>query len=172
MGGAVAGLHEGFGERLGALLGRHEQVISELTYDEARQLGAQGAEAAVAPLIWAAAVGERWSTTTVAEFLHVTRQALHKRVVKGTALGVPGRGTTWFPVWQFDLDVHEVRSVVAEIIAAFRDELGAVEPLVIASWATTDQPELAMSPEEWLAARKDPTEVARIARRTASELGR
>ena len=172
MGDAVAGLHEGFAERLGALLSRHENATSALTFDEARQLGAQGAEAAVAPLIWAAAVGERWSTTTVAEFLHVTRQALHKRVVKGTVLGVPGRGTTWFPVWQLDLDAHEVRSVVAEIIAAFRDELGAVEPLVITSWATTDQPELAMSPEEWLAAGKDPSEVTRIARRTASELGR
>ena len=47
----------------------------------------------MAPLIWAAAVGERWSTTTVAEFLHVTRQALHKRVVEASVLGVPGRGT-------------------------------------------------------------------------------
>ena len=75
-------------------------------------------------------------------------------------------------MWQFDLDAHEVRSVTAEIIAAFHNELGAVDPLVIASWATTDQPELAMSPEEWLAAGKDPTEVTRIARRTASELGR
>ena len=66
---AVAGLHEGFGERLGALLGRHENAISGLTYEQARQLGAQGAEAAVAPLIWAAAVGERWSTTTVGRVL-------------------------------------------------------------------------------------------------------
>ena len=41
MGDAVAGLHEGFGERLGTLLGRHGEAISELTFDEARQLGAQ-----------------------------------------------------------------------------------------------------------------------------------
>jgi hypothetical protein len=63
MGDAIAGLHEGFDERLSALLGRYENAISALTFDEARRLGAQGAEAAVAPLIWAAAVGERWSTT-------------------------------------------------------------------------------------------------------------
>ena len=52
MGDAVAGLHEGFSERLGAVLGRHEEAISGLTYDEARQLGVQGVGAAVAPLVW------------------------------------------------------------------------------------------------------------------------
>ncbi len=65
-----------------------------------------------------------------------------------------------------------VRPVVGEIIAAFRDEVGPVDPFVVASWATTDQPELNMSPEDWLAAGKDPAEVARIARGAASELGR
>ncbi len=92
--------------------------------------------------------------------------------MNGTALGLPGSGTTWFPVWQFDLGAHEVRPVVAEVIAAFRDELGPVESLVIASWATTDQPELGMAPEDWLTNGKDAAEVARIARRAASELGR
>lgn len=75
------------------------------------------------------------------------------------------------PVWQFDLGSHEVRPV-AEVVAAFRDELGPVEPLLIASWATTDQPELGMAPEEWLAKGKDAKELARIARRTASDLSR
>lgn len=172
MGDAIAGLREGFEERLVALLGRHREAIAELDYDDARHLGAQAADAAVAPVLWAAALGERWPTTTVTEFLHITRQALHKRVANGSALGLPGRGTTWFPVWQFDLDSHEVRPVVAEVIGAFREELGAVDPLVIASWATTDQPELAMSPEQWLAAGKDPAEIARIARRAAMELAR
>jgi hypothetical protein len=172
MADAIAGLHEGFGERLAALAQRHDELLSGLDHDEARRLGAVGADAAVAPLVWAAAVGERWSTTTVTEFLHVTRQALHKRVVNGTVLGLPGRGTTWFPVWQFDLDAHHVRPVVGEVIAAFRRELGPVDPFVVASWATTDQPELGMSPEEWLAAGKDPAEVARVAARTASELAR
>ena len=172
MGDAIAGLQEGFGERLLALLERHKQAISEASYEEARRLGALGADAAVAPLAWAAAVGDQWPTTTATEFLHITRQALHKRVVNGTALGLPGRGTTSFPVWQFDMGAHEIRPVVAEILAAFRDELGAVDPFVIASWATTAQPELGMSPEEWLSAGKDPAEVVRIARRAASELGR
>src|SRR5438067_10434433 len=119
MGDAAAGLQEGFTERLSVLVDRHKGSLAELDFEEARQLGARGAVAAVAPLIWGAAIGERWPTTTVTEFLHVTRQALHKRVVSGSVLGVLGRGTTWFPVWQFDLNTHEVRPVVAEIVKAF-----------------------------------------------------
>lgn len=172
MADAIAGLHKGFAERLAVLLDRHRELVAQVDYDDARRLGAQGADATIAPLVWAAAVGERWPTTTVTEFLRITRQALHKRVVNGTVLGLPGRGTRWFPVWQFDLDKHEVRPVVGEVVAAFRDEMGPVDPFVIASWATTDQPELSMSPEDWLAAGKDPAEVVRVARRAASELGR
>jgi hypothetical protein len=121
----MAGLRDGFNERLGGLLERHDELLSDLSYEAAKALGAQGADAAVAPLIWAAAVGDRWPTSTVTEFLHVTRQALHKRLAKGTILGLPGNGTTWFPVWQFDVDAREVRPTVAEVIAAFREELGS-----------------------------------------------
>jgi len=170
MGDAIIGLQEGFNERLNALLERHKDLVAPLSLDEARQLGSRGADAAVAPLIWSAAVGDRWPTTTVTEFLQVTRQALHKRILAGTVLGLPGRGTTWFPVWQFDFDTHAVRPEMADIVKAFRDEIGASEPFVIASWATTDQPELGMSPEEWLAAGKDPTQLVRIAHRVASNL--
>ena len=172
MADAITGLHEGFSQRLTTLLDRHHELLTHVDEDEARQLGAQAADAVIAPLVWASAVGERWETSMVTEFLHVSRQALHKRIVNGSVLGLPGRGTTWFPVWQFDPSVHGVRPVVSEIIAAFRDEVGPVDPFVIASWATTDQSELGMTPEEWLAAGKDPAEVARIARRAASDLGR
>jgi hypothetical protein len=172
MADAIAGLFEGFNDRLTLLFDRHKELLAQLDYDEARRLGAQGADATVAPLLWAAAVGEKWPTTTVTEFLRMTRQALHKRVVNGTVLGLPGRGTTWFPVWQFDLAAHQVRPVVADIIAAFHDEVGPIDPFVVASWATTDQPELGMSPEEWMAAGKDPGKVVRIAHRAAGELGR
>lgn len=168
----VDALSDGFMERIGVLVERHKEAVSALSDEDARQLGAQGADAALAPVVWAAAVGERWPTTMVAEFLHVTRQALHKRIANGTVLGLPGRGTTWFPTWQFDLDAHEIRSVVADVIAAFVDELGTVNPLVIASWVTTTQPELGLSPEEWLNAGKDQAEVVRIAKRAAAELGR
>src|SRR5438270_10132108 len=125
MGDSLDGLHEGFTQRLGVLVDRHKDLLLQLSFDEARELGAQGADAAVAPLIWGAAVGERWPTTTVTEFLQVTRQALHKRVMNGTLIGLPGQGTTWFPVWQFDLDAYEVRPVVADIVKAFREEIGS-----------------------------------------------
>lgn len=172
MGDALSCLQEGFTQRLGLLRHRHQELVDGLGDEEARRLGALGADAAVAPLLWGAALGESWSTTTVTEFLHVTRQALHKRVVAGTALGVPGRGTTWSPVWQFDLQAREVRRVVAQVVKAFRDEFATFDPFVVASWATTEQPEFGMSPEEWLAAGKDAAEVARVARRAAGELGR
>lgn len=172
MSDAVTGLREGFNEHLGALLERHDKLLADLGYEAAKALGAQGADAAVAPLIWATAVGDRWPTSTVTEFLHVTRQALHKRLAKGTILGLPGNGTTWFPVWQFDVDAREVRPIVGEVIAAFREELGSPDPFLVASWATSPQPELEMSAEDWLASGKDPAEVVRVAHRTAAELGR
>lgn len=170
MGDAFTGLREGFAKQLSILTGRYQDLIFELDVDEARRLGARAADAALAPLAWSAAFGERWPTSTVTEFLQVTRQALHKRILNGTILGLPGRGTTLFPTWQFDTDAHEIRPVVADIIRAFRGAVEVDTAFVIASWATTDQPELDMSPEEWLAAGKDPSEVARIARRSASRL--
>lgn len=168
----MTALSEGFNERLVALLKRHEKLLGDLDDEAAKARGAEGADAALAPLIWAAAVGERWPTSTVTEFLHVTRQALHKRLAKGTILGLPGNGTTWFPTWQFDADAREVRPIVGEVLAAFRDELGSADPFTVASWATSPQPELGMSPEDWLASGKDPAEVVRVARRAAAELGR
>ena len=72
----------------------------------------------------------------------MSRQALHDRVKRGTLLGVPGRGTTWFPTWQFDLANRSSRPVVAALLQAFRSidlPLAAVE---IASWAQRPQAEL------------------------------
>jgi len=172
MGDALSGIYEGFTQRLGELRKHHDDLLVSLDYHEARALGVKAADAAVAPLVWSAAVGERWPTTLVTEFLHISRQALHKRVANGSALGLPGRGTTWFPVWQFDLERHEVRPVVVEVIRAFLEELGPVDPYLIAAWATTPQRELGASPEEWLASGKDPAELVRIARRAAREVGR
>jgi hypothetical protein len=172
MADAVGAFQEGFVDRLMTLLRRHPEVEQGLDIEEARRLGAEGADAALAPLVWAAAVGERWDTPTVTQFLGVTRQALHKRVVNGSILGLPGRGTTWFPVWQFDVSGRQVRPEVADLTAVFREALGALDPFVVASWAVSDQPELGMAPEEWLAAGKDPADVVRVARRAAEELSK
>lgn len=172
MADALSAFVDGFSQRLKVLLDRHSEILWSVEPERATAFGAEGADAAVAPLLWAAAVGERWDTATVTEFLGVTRQALHKRVVSGSVLGLPGRGTTWFPVWQFDRANHRVLPEAAEVIAAFGRALDTFDPLVVASWATSEQPELGMSPEEWLTAGKDPGEVVRVARRAAAELAR
>ena len=68
-------------------------AVSALTFNKARQLGAQGARKPP----WPRSSGPRQSEIggrrpPWPSFLHVTRQALHKRVVKGTALGVSRPG--------------------------------------------------------------------------------
>ncbi|MHB1446573.1 MAG: hypothetical protein ACYCTI_02695 [Acidimicrobiales bacterium] len=58
---------------------------------------------------------------------------------RGTLLGLPGRGTTWFPT--FHLAAHAVRPVVARILAAFAETLGQKpDPLIVASWASAAIP--------------------------------
>lgn len=81
------------------------------------------------------------NTTTAGLLLGVSRQALHKSVAAGRLFGVPGRGTTWFPAWQFTAD-RRVRPVVRAILAAFAAEDARVDPWAVLSWSGTAQPEL------------------------------
>ena len=107
MADALAVLIEEFQNRLGELATRHGIDVDGVAEDDLRVFARRGAEAAVAPLVWSAAVGDSWDTSTVAEFLGASRQALHDRVRRHTLLGIPGRGVTWFPVWQFDLEQRQ-----------------------------------------------------------------
>jgi len=86
---------------------------------------------------------DRLDTSDAALLLGVTRQALHKRVRAGTILGVPGRGTTWFPAWQFGPD-RTTRPVIARVLSAFAtaDPDRRADPWNVLSWADTAQPEL------------------------------
>lgn len=86
---------------------------------------------------------DRLDTSDAALLLGVTRQALHKRVRAGTILGVPGRGTTWFPAWQFGPD-RTTRPVIAPVLSAFAtaDPDRRADPWNVLSWADTPQPEL------------------------------
>jgi hypothetical protein len=165
---AEAGFADGFHERLRALLDRHRE-LGQLGYDEARRLGADAAGAAVAPVLWRAVVGETWDTTTTTEFMNVSRQALHQRVRKGTILALPGRGTRHFPVWQFDTVRRDVWPVVPKILAAFHDA-DIDDPFVVASWASSRQPELDASPEGWIVHGNNPDTVLEVAERTARDL--
>src|SRR5215210_6704660 len=149
---AEAALYEGFEEHLGRMLARHGQLLDKVDGREARELGRRAAEAALAPLLWAEAVGDRWDTTETAEFLGVTRQALHDRVKRGTLLSLPGRGVTWFPIWQFDLAARRARPVVASLLQVFRGMDRPLEPVEIASWAQRTHAELDnVAPADWIA---------------------
>ena len=135
-------IQHGFWEELSRLYydkdKRAAEYLDGLDKDEAEQLGRQAARTIVAPFIWADKVGDRVDVRRASEFLNISRQALYKRVRTGTALGVPGRGTTFFPTWQFDFDKHLIRQVTGEIISVFREADEDVDPLVIAAWAMAE----------------------------------
>jgi len=162
---------EGFETGLNQLFDRHKELWDVLP-DDAVEYGRRAASSAVAPVLWAKAIGERYDTTAVTELLGVSRQALHKRVMSGTILGVPGRGTTWFPAWQFDQSLREVRPVMARIIGTFRDPLTTFDPLAIAAWATTPQEDDldGTTPEDWIVAGNSQDRVVESARRAARAL--
>ena len=165
----VALLVDAFLERLSPA--RHE--IDEIDADEARELGTRAAEEAIAGARWSRLVGDRIDTSEVAELLGVTRQALSKRQTSGSLLGLPGRGTTWYPTWQLDTEKKEIRAEVRHIIGAFRDSLGKeADPFLIASWASTAQHEDldGLSPAEWLAQGNDLDDLRQAARRAAERL--
>jgi hypothetical protein len=166
-----SGFEDGYREQLKRYFERRSDLLQGVDYKRAKELGAQGAAASVAPLLWAEAVGERWDTTATAEFLGISRQALHERVKRGTVLGLPGRGTTWFPTWQFDLLARTVRPVVLDIVEAFREELGDLDAYTVAAWATSRQPGLAgLTPADWLGSGHDERKAVQAASRTARKL--
>ena len=150
--------------------------LDELTDAAATALGVQAATALLNGQRWANIVGERWDTTTVAELLGVSRQALAKRQRTHSILGLRGVTTTWYPTWQFDRERHEVRDVVRPILGAFYDADEDTDALVIASWAQTRQFEDLVSggttwtPAAWITAGNGDDAVVACARRTAARL--
>ncbi len=161
----------GFEQGLNELFERHKELW-DVVPEDAAEYGRRAAGAAVAPVLWAQAIGERHDTAAVTALLGVSRQALHKRSINGTILGVPGRGTTWFPVWQFDATLRDVRPVVGRIIGTFRDQLGTFDPLAVAAWATTPQPDDldGSTPEDWIISGQNEDRVVEAARRAARAL--
>jgi hypothetical protein len=171
----IGAVHKGFQSELDALLERHRDLEhQDMKDDDAFALGQAGARAAMAPVIWGMAVGDRWDVSTVTDQLGVSRQRVHQRVKAGTMLGLPGRGTTWFPAWQFTLGTEKaiVRPVVGEIIGVFREADETVDPLLIAAWA--NQPESRYlegeSPASWIAGDLGPAEVVLAAKAAARGL--
>jgi hypothetical protein len=169
-----AAIEKGFFEELSRLSFEEPFLQSELdrvTEEEALELGHQGARAVLAPLIWSAEVGKRWDVRRATEFLGISRQALYKRLRNGSALGIPGRGTTWFPIWQFDPKRQIVRAATGSIIKVFRDADPEIDALVIGAWATKENRLLDdKSPADWLVESGDDEPVVLAARRAARGL--
>ncbi|MGI9017490.1 MAG: hypothetical protein ACR2HR_10385 [Euzebya sp.] len=167
---AAAAVTDSFVEQLVA----ESDLLGKLETEEATRLGRRAASQVVASARWAQVVGDRLSTTQVARLLGVSRQALAKRQATGSLLGLTGDGTSWYPTWQFDIDRARIRPEVRDIIGAFRDRLDDVEPLVVASWATTHQEEdlAGETPAQWLGAGRDPEQLRRAAERAAARLAR
>lgn len=175
MADTVSLLEQGFLDGVAALLERVpelEDVLGEASPDEVRAHGYDAAQRALAPLVWRAVTGEALTTEQVRHLLGVSRQALHKRIAAGSLIGVPFDRTTLFPTWQFDGD--GIRAIVSAIVDTFRREVGEdVDPRMIASWATTPQPELDdETPAEFLRHHRDDVAVVRAAERAAAALGR
>ncbi|MHB1986366.1 MAG: hypothetical protein ACYCSF_00020 [Acidimicrobiales bacterium] len=169
-----AALEHGFQEELESLLDRNPDLakaFEELGIEDVVALGRQGARSALAPLVWGTAIGDRWDVRQASDFLGITRQGLYKRVRNGSALGVRGQGTTYFPVWQFDPRERIIRAVTGRVIEAFRSADPAVDPLVIAAWATKLNRRLEdRSPAEWVAEDRDLEVVVAAARHAARPL--
>lgn len=156
-----------------SMMPTYEEVLESLSDDERRQLTRDAAGAIAGPLIWRDLLGEdRLDTTKAALLLGVTRQAINKRVKGHTLLGVPGRGTTWFPLWQFDVSRNRVKPTAETVLQSWSDMAAngalAWDAFRILSWATTEQPELdGATPEEWIIENRDPEAVVAAARRAA-----
>ena len=147
--------------------------IAKVDVGEAIRLGELAAEEVIAGARWSQIVGDRIDTTAVTGLLGITRQALAKRQASGSLLGLPGHGTTWYPIWQFDSGKQAIRPEVRDVIGAFRDAIGSnVEPLLIASWASTAQHEdlRGQTPADWLAHDNDTEQLRQAARRAAERL--
>ncbi|MER6187733.1 hypothetical protein [Streptomyces sp. NPDC001652] len=137
----------------------------------AHRMGLEAAYAALAPMIWAEKVGETLDTTQVTRLLQVSRQALAKRVTAGTLLGLPGRGTTHYPAWQFDFDNGSLRPEAREIFEIFVTELGKLDVYALSVWMNTPSALFdGLAPCEWLVKKRDPRRVLDAARRVAGRL--
>jgi hypothetical protein len=96
---------------------------------------------------------------------------LAKRLGAGTILGVPGRGTTHYPVWQFTAKLDGVRPEIRTIFRIFTTELGSLDAHAVMAWMSTPAEELnGFSPHLWLHTKDDVQAVYDAAQQTAARL--
>ncbi|MFE3661104.1 hypothetical protein [Streptomyces sp. NPDC059165] len=118
-----------------------KDVLEDLPAGEEYDTGYEAAHAALAPIAWSKAVGDRIDTTEAQKVTGVSRQALQKQVRNETLLGLPGKTTTYFPNWQFDFLRGGIRPEAKKILRAFKSR-GQFDPYMIAAWMTTPNVDL------------------------------
>ncbi|MGW3939834.1 hypothetical protein [Streptomyces phaeochromogenes] len=117
-------------------------LVDALPHDiDAYDVGYEAGRAALAPVAWAQAVGDRVQTTELTELLGVSRQALQKRVRNHTLIGLPGKRTTHFPRWQFDVSGKQILPAAERVLRIFQAS-GEFDPYMIATWMNAPCPDL------------------------------
>src|SRR5215468_3015541 len=106
MNDAAENLTRGFAEEV---RGFPEHLLQLVEPSEAFEHGRHAARELIAAIVWAKSVGEVLDTGAVCRMLGVSRQALAKRLAAGTLVGLPGKNTTIYPSWQFDLEHKPIR---------------------------------------------------------------
>ncbi|MFH9009026.1 hypothetical protein ACH4E5_38040 [Streptomyces afghaniensis] len=118
-----------------------KDVLEDLPAGQEYDTGYEAAHAALAPIAWSKAVGDRIDTPEAMKVTNVSRQALQKQVRNETLLGIPGKTTTYFPKWQFDFHQSRVRPEAKRILRAFKSR-GQFDPHMIAAWMNTPNADL------------------------------
>ncbi|MEV4438534.1 hypothetical protein AB0K09_05845 [Streptomyces sp. NPDC049577] len=148
-----------------------QDLVKSVPVREAYDMGYQAAHAALAPIAWAKAIGDRLDTTQTQDLLGVSRQALAKRVASGSLLRLPGKTTSYYPRWQFDTAAQEVRPLVQRILKIFAEH-GERDPYMIATWMMTPNGDLSQAkPAEWLENGKEEDPLLRAVHAVAERWG-
>ena len=170
-------LEKGFAEEVSTVLAANEHGVADylegkMPDHEIVELGQRAARYVFAPFAWRAIAGHVLDTSQVTELLGVSRQAIAKRVRSRSLFALAGRGISYFPNWQFDLVRREVRPVVKDVLVAFDEALGRVDPLVVLSWSSSPQrDELdGLTPQDWIETGGSPEPLVLAAKRAAFAL--
>lgn len=154
------------------------RTLSRLGLDADEELrdpaffGQRAALLAGAETLWGRHLGGLLDRTDVQALLGVTtRQAVHDLVQRGRLLGLPTRdGHTVYPRFQFGPDGRPY-TALSKVITAFR--AAEADPWTIASWFTSEQPELdGLTPVDWMSRGLDTTRLVEVARHSAAPLAR
>lgn|GEM_PF-1019153 len=144
---AVAAFADGWRESRGPDLDRDD-------FEEIVRIGRQAGEQAAVAAKWRRRLGETLETQDVTELLGLSRQALDSRKRTGSVLALSGSGTSFYPAWQFDTETRppSVRPITLRIVTTFRQAVDDLSLYIVASWATSPQPELDdRTPADWIA---------------------